>query len=70
MANRKLELVFVDKDGKFYTLDKVSSVELADGLGKISKETAKKIVITERTKIGLVLLFFDFPHKRKNKIQM
>lgn len=43
MANRKLELVFVDKDGKFYTLDKVSSVELADGLGKISKETAKRL---------------------------
>jgi Cu/Ag efflux pump CusA len=38
-----LELVFVDKDGKFYTLDEVSSVELADGLEKISKETAKRL---------------------------
>ena len=43
MAKRKLELVFVDKDGKFYTLDEVSIVELADGLGKISKETAKRL---------------------------
>ena len=43
MANRKLDLVFVDKDGKFYALDEVSSVELADGLGKISKETAKRL---------------------------
>jgi Cu/Ag efflux pump CusA len=40
---RKLELVFVDKEGKFFPLDEVSSVQLAEGLEKISKETAKRL---------------------------
>jgi hypothetical protein len=38
-----LELAFIDKDGKFYPLDEVSSAELAIGLEKISKETAKRL---------------------------
>ena len=42
-TDKKLELVFIDKDGKFYPLDEVSSVELADGLERISKETAKRL---------------------------
>lgn len=33
----------MNKDGKFYPLDEVSSVELAEGLEKISKETAKRL---------------------------
>ena len=33
----------MDEDGKFYTLDEVNSVELAEGLEKISKETAKRL---------------------------
>jgi hypothetical protein len=45
VANRKLELVFVDKDGSFYPLDEVSSTELAGGLDKISKETAKRLAL-------------------------
>ncbi len=40
---RKLEIVFMDKDGKFYPLDEVRSAELAEGLEKISKETAKRL---------------------------
>lgn len=43
MIDRKLDLVFVDKDGKFYPLDEVSAQELAKGLEKISKETAKRL---------------------------
>ena len=41
--NRKLELEFVDKEGKFYPLDEVSSAELAKGLEKISKEIAARL---------------------------
>jgi len=41
--NRDLELVFIDKDGKFYPLDEVDSVELAKGLERISKETAVRL---------------------------
>ena len=43
MGARKLELIFVDKDGKWYPLDEVNSVELAEGLEKISKEIAKRL---------------------------
>jgi len=35
----------MDEDGKFYTLDEVNSVELAEGLEKISKETAKRLLL-------------------------
>ena len=43
MVKKKLELVFVDKDGKWYPLDEVNREELAEGLGKISKEVAKRL---------------------------
>jgi len=43
MGDRKLEIVFVDKDGKVYPLDEVNGVELARGLEKISKEIAKRL---------------------------
>jgi len=43
MVNRKLELVFVDKDGKWYPLDEVNRAELAEGLERISKEVAKRL---------------------------
>ena len=43
MVNRKLELVFIDKDGKWYPIDEVSRDELAEGLEKISKEIAKRL---------------------------
>ena len=48
MTDRKLELAFIDKDGKFYPLDEVSSVELANGLEKISKETAKRLSLQKQ----------------------
>ena len=43
MAKRKLELVFIDKDGKWYPLDEVNREELAEGLERISKEAAKRL---------------------------
>jgi hypothetical protein len=45
MRDRKLQLVFIDKDGKWYPLDEVSSEELAEGLQKLSKETAKRLLL-------------------------
>jgi hypothetical protein len=41
--NRNLELVFIDKEGKFYSLAEVDSAELAKGIEKISKEIAKRL---------------------------
>ncbi len=43
--NRNLELVFIDKEGKFYPLNEVDSAELAKGLEKISKETAARLAL-------------------------
>jgi hypothetical protein len=43
MVNRKLELVFIDKAGKWYPLDEVDRKELAEGLEAISKEVAKRL---------------------------
>jgi hypothetical protein len=48
MGARKLELVFVDKSGKWYPLDEVNSVELAEGLEKITKETAKRLLLQKQ----------------------
>lgn len=45
MRQRKLELVFIDKDGKWYPLDEVNSEELAEGLQKLSKETVKRLLL-------------------------
>jgi len=42
---RTLELVFIDKEGKVYPLDEVTRGELARGLEKISKETAKRLLL-------------------------
>jgi hypothetical protein len=43
LVEKKLELVFVDKDGKFYPVDEVPSAELAKGFEKISKEIAARL---------------------------
>ena len=43
MNDRKLELVFVDKEGNYYPVDAVDSVELAKGLETISKEIATRL---------------------------
>jgi hypothetical protein len=43
MTDKKLELVFIDKDGKFYPIDGVDSTELAKGLERISKEIATRL---------------------------
>ena len=43
MREKELELVFRDKEGTFYPIDDVDSVELAKGLEKISKEIATRL---------------------------
>jgi hypothetical protein len=48
MGARKLELIFVDKNGKWYPLDEVNSEELAEGLEKITKETAKRLLLQKQ----------------------
>ena len=45
MEKRKLNLVFINKNGKVYPIDDVSRAELAEGLEKISKETAKRLLL-------------------------
>jgi hypothetical protein len=39
IVNRKLELVFIDKEGKWYPLDEVDRGELAQGLRKSPKKS-------------------------------
>jgi hypothetical protein len=41
--NRNLELAFIDKEGKFYSLEDVNSAELAKGLERICKEIAARL---------------------------
>ena len=48
MGARKLELIFVDKDGKWYPLDEINSEELAEGFEKITKETAKRLLLQKQ----------------------
>ena len=43
MVNRALELVFIDKEGKWYPLDEVDRADLAKGLEEISREVAKRL---------------------------
>jgi hypothetical protein len=47
MVNKNLELVFVDKQGKWYPLDEVNPEDLAAGLEKISKEVAKRLQLVK-----------------------
>ena len=42
-GNMNLELAFVDKEGKHYSLSEVNSAELAMGLEKISREIAARL---------------------------
>ena len=45
MTERKLKLVFIDDEGNLYELNEVNSSELAKGVEKISKETAKRLLL-------------------------
>ena len=40
---KKLEIVFIDKEGKWYPIDEVDEKDLAEGLDKVSKEVAKRL---------------------------
>jgi Cu/Ag efflux pump CusA len=48
LVNIELDLVFVDKEGKIYPLTEVNSIELAKGLEKITKETAKRLLLQKQ----------------------
>ena len=43
MSERKLELVFMDKEGNSYPIGEVNSAELAKGLKSISEEIATRL---------------------------
>jgi hypothetical protein len=43
VQNRKLEIGFIDKDGKWYPLDEVDDKTLAEGLRKVTEEVAKRL---------------------------
>ena len=43
MVNKNLEIVFIDKNGKWYPTDEVDGENLALGLEKLSKEVAKRL---------------------------
>ncbi len=47
MEKRKLELAFIDKNGKIYPIDEVTRAELAEKKKKISKEIAKRLVLSK-----------------------
>lgn len=55
MVDRKLELVFIDKNGKWYPLDEASRGELAEGLEKILWGNCEETIIGERAKIEQIL---------------
>jgi hypothetical protein len=43
LENKKLEIVFTDKEGKWYPLDEVNEKTLAEGLRKVAEEVAKRL---------------------------
>jgi hypothetical protein len=43
MVDEKIEIAFVDKEGKVYPITEVDSVELANGLKRISEEIATRL---------------------------
>lgn len=43
MNDKKLELAFVDEEGKFYQINEVNSIELSKGLESITKEIATRL---------------------------
>ena len=43
MSDKKLDLVFLDKEGNYYPIDDVNSVALAKGLERISQEIATRL---------------------------
>jgi hypothetical protein len=43
MVNSKLEIVFIDKERKWFPIDEVDGEDLAVGLEKLSKEVAKRL---------------------------
>jgi hypothetical protein len=47
MEKKKLELAFIDKHGKIYPIDEATRADLAEGLEKIAKEIAKRLLLVK-----------------------
>jgi hypothetical protein len=47
LEKRKLELAFIDKNGKIHPIDDVTRAELAEGLQQISKEIGKRLLLVK-----------------------
>jgi hypothetical protein len=43
LENQKLEIVFIDKEGKWYPLDEVDRDTLVEGLTKVTEEVARRL---------------------------
>jgi len=43
MVDKKLEIVFINKEGQWYPIDEVNQKELAEGLKKVTEEVAKRL---------------------------
>lgn len=43
MSDKKMDIMFLAEDGKFYSPTEVESIELAIGLEKISQEIATRL---------------------------
>ena len=43
MIEKKLELVFIDEEGKFYPIEEVDRAELAKTLERITKQIATRL---------------------------
>ena len=68
MEKRKVQLAFIDKNGKVYPLDEVTLEELAKGLEEISKETAKRLLLLKEQRWNLVYPFFRKSQERASSI--
>lgn len=43
MENKKLDIVFIDKEGKWYPLDEVDHKTLSEGLKKVTEEATMRL---------------------------
>jgi hypothetical protein len=60
LENKKIEIVFIDKEGKGYPLDEVDHNMLGDGLRKVTDEVAKRLQMKRDLRYVKQLSFFGF----------
>ena len=59
MVNRRLELVFIDKNGKWYPLDEVNR-RVSRRVRKNFKRGRKKVAVAKRAKMSNMCAHFCF----------